>query len=197
MIVALFVNESHPRFTEVEETIMKVVPEWQIKVNPSTEWVDDNFHVISIVVSIFNNKILRGRILDKVNFNVHAAPPWYRGIGGAFYAISERRKTHGVVVHKMDKAIDHGPIIDSVEFNIQGNEYDCIVKKTHKHSIQLLKSNMTIFRTHGSLLERRTCEWIGELRKKQDLFESVEHVSPELANKITRYFSYLYGSGHD
>ncbi len=192
MLIALFCAETHLRFNEAVESIVMIDSEWRVVVNPDITWINNNYNNVTIVVSIFNNEILKGKILKKLNFNVHAAPVWYRGIGGAVFAILEGRKTHGVVAHVMDEKIDHGPIIDSSIFNIEGDTYEKVVTKAHDHSIKLMKSILIRYKITGGVFTHSCLRWAGGLKTKNDLFKALENTSSCFSDKIISHYSRNY-----
>ncbi len=68
--------------------------------------------------------ILKKNIIKKAKIaaiNFHPAPPKYRGVGCANYAIYEKSKYYGVTAHLIVPKIDSGKIIDVIKFKISKN----------------------------------------------------------------------------
>jgi methionyl-tRNA formyltransferase len=63
-------------------------------------------------------KIIANARLGSINF--HASLPKYRGIGGYLLALKNKDKFFGVTCHYTDEFIDHGPIIKTKKFKIDG-----------------------------------------------------------------------------
>ena len=191
-MIVLYCTEAHPRFKTVLASISAIDPMWNIVLNPDTKWVDDNFDEIAIVVSIFNNKILTGKILNKVNFNVHASPPWYRGLGGSVFAVLEERDTHGAVAHIIDEKIDHGQIINTFIFNIDACTYEEIIAKTYDCSISLMESILSKYKVLGYIPISSNEKWIGGLKTKHDLFLALDNSPESFSKKIKLHYSKFF-----
>ena len=55
-------------------------------------------------------------------FNLHPAPPWYRGSGGLNLAIYRMEKKFGITLHHMSEKYDDGKIIKFYDFELITNE---------------------------------------------------------------------------
>ncbi len=95
--------------------------------------------------SIEYEKILNIKKFNtKKLFNIHfSLLPKYRGCHTNFFQIFNGEKKTGVTLHKIDKGIDTGPIIDSLNFNIKKNTtgYENYINLMNK-SIILFKKNI-------------------------------------------------------
>ena len=95
--------------------------------------------------SIEYEKILNIKKFNtKKLFNIHfSLLPKYRGCHTNFFQIFNGEKKTGVTLHKIDKGIDTGPIIDSLNFNINKNTtgYENYINLMNK-SIILFKKNI-------------------------------------------------------
>ena len=81
-------------------------------------------------------QILKRQTLKKINnlaINFHPGSPKYRGIGCTNFAIYNNEKIYGATAHLIDDKIDHGKIIDVVEFKIKEKDsLEKLLNKTHK-----------------------------------------------------------------
>ncbi len=194
MSIVVFCINDHPGMRDVIRAIKQVDPEWGVKLNPSESWVDSCHDDIALVISIFNITLLSGKILRKPNFNVHVSPPWYRGIGGPAFAVLEGRDLHGVLAHEMDEVLDHGRIIRTQTFNIEGMTYDQVVKKTHHACVELLKSLLEDFKKHGEIRFQENAQWEGALRTKEDLLETLKNSPSSYSDDILEHYSKYFRS---
>ena len=81
-------------------------------------------------------------LLPVINFHFSLLPK-YRGCHTNFYQILNGEKYSGVSLHKIDKGIDTGDIIDQVKFKVRLNDtaYDNY-KLLMKYSHILFKKNL-------------------------------------------------------
>jgi methionyl-tRNA formyltransferase len=81
---------------------------------------------IDYVLSIAYPKILTPRFLEapkEMCINIHAGLlPKYRGFNPSFWVLFNKEKTTGITIHKMESALDAGPIIMQKAIDIQENE---------------------------------------------------------------------------
>lgn len=81
---------------------------------------------IDYVLSIAYPRILAPRILEapkQMCINIHAGLlPKYRGFNPSFWVLYNKEKTTGITIHKMESALDAGPLIMQRAIDIQENE---------------------------------------------------------------------------
>ncbi len=97
-----------------------------------------------IFISIEYESIIKiDKFLSKELFNFHfSLLPKYRGCHTNFFQIYNGEKFSGVTLHKINKGIDTGPIIDQIKFTINKNSnafdnYNNLMKT----AVKLLKKN--------------------------------------------------------
>jgi len=66
--------------------------------------------------NLINIKLFKSNNLFNIHFSLL---PKYRGCHTNFLQVKNGDKTTGVTLHKIDKGIDTGPIVDSIKFNIK------------------------------------------------------------------------------
>ena len=97
-----------------------------------------------ILISIeYEHLIKVNKFISNELFNFHfSLLPKYRGCHTNFFQIYNGEKYSGVTLHKIDKGIDTGPIIDQIKFkiNINTNAYDNYFILMN-NSLRLLKKN--------------------------------------------------------
>ena len=97
-----------------------------------------------IFLSIEYEEILKTKkFLSKELFNIHfSLLPRYRGCHTNYLQIKNGEKKSGVTLHKIDKGIDTGDIIDQISFNvpINSNGIDNY-KKLMSYSVKIFKKN--------------------------------------------------------
>ena len=89
------------------------------------------------IISFKSDLILNQSILSEAQYgaiNFHPSPPKYRGIGGEYYAIWNGDREFGATCHLMDGKLDHGPIIDIVEFPIEPEDSAETIKLKADHA---------------------------------------------------------------
>lgn len=95
--------------------------------------------------SLEYEKILNvNKFISNKLYNFHfSLLPKYRGCHTNFYQIYNGEKISGVTLHKIDKGIDTGKIIDSISFNINLNAtaYENYLKLL-SNSVKLFKKNI-------------------------------------------------------
>ena len=70
----------------------------------------------------YENIIKTNKFISKKLFNLHfSLLPKFRGCHTNFYQIYYGEKISGVTLHKIDKGIDTGPIIDKIIFKVKNN----------------------------------------------------------------------------
>jgi phosphoribosylglycinamide formyltransferase 1 len=99
------------------------------------------------IVSFKSDLILNQQILSQAlygAFNFHPSPPKYRGIGGEYYAIWNGDQEFGATCHVMDGKLDHGPIINIIEFPIEpADSAESIKFKADRACLELLMNFLT------------------------------------------------------
>jgi len=84
---------------------------------------------IDLVMSVFYDKIIRKRYIERCNriINLHNSPlPHYRGVSPINWALKDERYEHGVTIHDVTPGIDDGPIIGQLKYSIYP-EHDEVV----------------------------------------------------------------------
>ncbi|MEV4756226.1 formyltransferase family protein [Micromonospora sp. NPDC049559] len=77
------------------------------------------------ILSFRGDLIVPERVYSRARkgaINIHPSPPWFRGLGGQYYAIYERHERYGSTCHHMAKSVDSGDIIDVRYFPIAPGE---------------------------------------------------------------------------
>ena len=104
--------------------------------------------------------------------NFHPGSPKYRGIGCTNFAIYNNEKIYGATAHLIDDKIDHGKIIDVVEFKIKEKDsLEKLLNKTHKQMFILATKvikNIIKDRNYYSNT-RLKYKWSKKLWKRKDL----------------------------
>tara|TARA_B100001123_G_scaffold120778_1_gene140604 strand:- start:2611 stop:3354 length:744 start_codon:yes stop_codon:yes gene_type:complete len=131
------------------------------------------------------------KFLSKKLFNFHfSLLPKYRGCHTNFYQILNGEKYSGVSLHKIDKGIDTGDIIDQVRFKVRLNDtaydnYKLLMKYSHilfkKNLIKILKNNFKQKKqrlSRGSYYSRNSVNY-----KKISKFQMKNHTL-KMHNKI-------------
>ena len=120
-------------------------------------------------------QILKRQTLKKINnlaINFHPGSPKYRGIGCTNFAIYNNEKIYGATAHLIDDKIDHGKIIDVVEFKIKEKDsLENLLNKTHKQMFILATKvikNIIKDRNYYSNT-RLKHKWSKKLWKRKDL----------------------------
>ncbi len=86
--------------------------------------------------------------LDKIKtdeiLNIHPSLlPKLRGPAPIRYAILEGLEKTGISLMKIDQEIDHGPVIDQIEINMDNDEnYYSLREKVSKKALELVKKNL-------------------------------------------------------
>jgi methionyl-tRNA formyltransferase len=81
----------------------------------------------NLIISYVNGIILKPHHLRKATYgavNIHPSPPEHGGCWGVWcqpVVNRERRTHHGVTVHEVDDAIDHGPIYLAERWEVPGS----------------------------------------------------------------------------
>lgn len=116
-------------------------PKWQpsariVAESLNVELVGDieSLHAIPnlVFISLEYDRIIRTQNFSSENlFNIHfSSLPKYRGVYTSFLPIRDREEFTGVTLHKIDRGIDTGPVIDQINF--------AIPPRTRAHELYLL-----------------------------------------------------------
>jgi methionyl-tRNA formyltransferase len=98
-----------------------------------------------IFISLEYDRIITiDKFASKHLYNLHfSSLPKYRGVYTSFLPIRDREESTGVTLHKIDKGVDTGPIIDQVNFRIphrtRGNELYLLYTR---YGVELFKKNL-------------------------------------------------------
>lgn len=83
--------------------------------------------------------ILKKSLLEKAKYggiNFHPAPPSYRGVGTANFALLNNEKNFGVTAHLINEKIDDGKILNVKKFKIKKTDnLKDLLNKAYKHQI--------------------------------------------------------------
>jgi len=146
-----------------------------------------------LVISIFNTMRIKGDILKKTNFNIHAAPSWYRGVGAIGKALYDEKKDHGVVVHEMNEEIDLGCIFIEDIFSIVGLDAYDIASECIKKSLSHLEYFCDYFNTYATLPKKdKTLNWSGDLLYQKDFYDWLKKVEFKGKKEVLE----IYGQFH-
>jgi len=95
---------------------------WDFNNTPPTKhltWQGDRIFTFKADLILPSQTIKSAR---KSAINFHPSIPRYRGVGGYYYALADKRNEFGVTCHHLDEKIDHGDIIAVDRFPIYYNE---------------------------------------------------------------------------
>ena len=92
---------------------------------------------------ILNTKLFKSKNLFNFHFSLL---PKYRGCHTNFYQILNGEKKTGVTLHKIDKGIDTGMIVDSLSFKIQINT------TAYQNYLKLLNTSVILFKNLSQIL---------------------------------------------
>ena len=140
--ILILTNKSDKGRDNWQPSLKKFAKKYKYKItNLKDLYVISNLIFISIE---YENIINTNNFLSKELFNFHfSLLPKYRGCHTNFFQIYNGEKFSGVTLHKIDKGIDTGPIIDQMKFNVKKNStaFDNY-KLLMKTSVKLLKKNL-------------------------------------------------------
>jgi methionyl-tRNA formyltransferase len=110
------------------------------------------------IISFKSDLILSSQCLSNVRcgaINFHPSCPKYRGIGGEYYAIWNGDREFGATCHVMDHEVDHGTILDVIEFPIEKGDLPASIKiKADEACLDLLDRFLTC------VVERREIRYL-------------------------------------
>ena len=103
--VMLFSTPKMSAYNDVKEIISRYFNIIDMSKQAEEEY-EKFINEVDLVISVFNTMKVKGKILETKNFNIHAAPSWYRGVGAIGKALHDNKKEHGIVVHEMNEEIE-------------------------------------------------------------------------------------------
>jgi methionyl-tRNA formyltransferase len=139
------------------------------------------------IISFKSDLILSQQCLSSVRcraINFHPSCPKYRGIGGEYYAIWNGDGEFGATCHVMDNAVDHGHILDVIEFPIEKSDLPASIKiKADEACLDLLDRFLTC------VVEQREIQylnrgWNKTLYTRRMLVLEKEHRNAVNASKV-------------
>jgi len=154
----VFIKEDH----DYAEHALKVVHSYfeNITLNPEEHEIG-TLTPADFVISVLNPQKISKFFLTGLNFNIHAAPPWYPGWGGIARALLEKQRFHGVCAHKMTENYDEGELIATKYFAIRNlNSYKSTYEQTMASVLECLdEACIHLLLRHAS---KKTFDWTGE-----------------------------------
>ena len=132
-----------------------------------------------IFISIEFEKIINtDKFISKELFNFHfSLLPKYRGCHTNFFQIFNGEKYSGVTLHKIDKGIDTGSIIDNVKFRLKINN------NAYQNYLDLMKNSLKLFKKNfKSILKKNNKE------KKQNLKRGSYYSRNSINYKKMKFF---------
>ena len=131
--------------------------------------------------------LLKVKLFKSKNlFNFHfSLLPKYRGCHTNFYQIFKGEKISGVTLHKIDKGIDTGGIIDSIKFKVDIND------TAYKNYLKLMKYSLVLFKQNFKNIIDKNYKIKKQNLKKGSYFsrESVKYKSLINIKKIDNKMS--------
>ena len=161
---SLLISQCYPNVKKVFWEYGDVFPE------ELNDWKGDL--IISFKSDLYLSEIILSNC-KKFKVNIHPAPPKYRGIGGYYYSINNGDKEYGVTVHHMDAEIDHGNIIEVLEFPIDLWDNPETIKEKAAVYCLIALTNLLRYLFNGMSLPSSKIEWFSKLytRKELDVFK--------------------------
>lgn len=146
--ILLFLRENDPFSKKIKVIAEGLFSKCSSIVSNHSELSKDNLKLVKkwsgdYIICFRSKIILTKKILSKAKIaaiNFHPGPPEFRGMGGLNFALFNNVKKYGCTAHIMDEKIDHGPIINTLYFNIgKKNNLADVLKKTQKKSFDQCK----------------------------------------------------------
>lgn len=102
---------------------------------------------VDLIFSVYYNRILPTWLLQKSRraLNLHNAPlPKYRGVSPINWALKNGERRHGVTIHEMESAVDAGPIVSQVLFDVhpERDEVVDVYRRAIAHAYTLFEQTM-------------------------------------------------------
>lgn len=92
--------------------------------------------------------------------NFHPSPPWFRGLGGQYYAIHDGHDAYGTTCHHMAASVDAGPIIDVKTFAVAPGETTSALRQhVGAYSLAQFYEIVSEYLARGRPLPRATETW--------------------------------------
>jgi methionyl-tRNA formyltransferase len=132
-----------------------------------------------IFISIEFEKIINtDKFISKELFNFHfSLLPKYRGCHTNFFQIFNGEKYSGVTLHKIDKGIDTGSIIDNVKFRLKINN------NAYQNYLDLMKNSLKLFKKNFKSILKKTYK-----EKKQNLKRGSYYSRNSINYKKMKFF---------
>ena len=113
------------------------------------EGVSEDDWKIDLVISVFYDRILKRKFIDKCNkiINIHNGPlPRYRGVSPINWALKNNENKHGITIHEITEGIDEGPIIAQVEYSIypEVDEVEDVYRRSLKYAYVLFTETIVM-----------------------------------------------------
>jgi phosphoribosylglycinamide formyltransferase 1 len=109
--------------------------------------------------------------------NFHPGPPNLRGVGGYEYAIENGWQTFGATCHRMNRWVDHGPIITTASFPIDEHLDVESLREATAARLYLLLIDVLARIRRGRELPTADVGWSGPLHTWAELAERVERMN--------------------
>lgn len=130
-------------------------------------------------VSFYNDYLFNAEEIARFTdlFNIHPALPSIRGRGYDVLPLIERHGEYGVTLHRVDAAIDAGPIVRTVVHPLPA---DCCRQRlralNQAASLTLLAETLDELQQHGpgplrALAEQHTAHWSGPCHRERAIDE--------------------------
>ena len=103
------------------DSLFQWAQENNVNVIDTGHYKDVNPEDIDIIFSVFYDKIIRKKYINRCNMllNIHNSPlPHYRGVSPINWALKDSRAEHGITIHEITPGIDDGPIIAQCKYSI-------------------------------------------------------------------------------
>lgn len=159
------------------------------------DWLIKNGYQIAsmedcdIFISVMYDKLIpEDYIASRPCYNFHPGVlPWYRGAGAYSWAIINGEFETGITLHKIDKDIDHGSVIDIWRFPITNTDTSETLFKRAEHEILEMFKNWlpAILRGRIALMKKQED---GRIYYRKDL---------EKVKDLTRYVRAFTFKGKD
>lgn len=148
-----------------------------------------------VFFSLEYSKIIKPHLFKKsaLLFNIHfSLLPAYKGMYTSAHPILNGEQYSGVTLHKIDKGIDTGDIIDQIKFDIDINDTaKDLYLKYLKNSVKLFKKNINdIMRNNFSAISQESFKSTYFSKKSIDynnLIIDLKKTSFEIHNQLRAY----------
>ena len=149
---------------------------------------------IDLLISYYNYYIVPKKVLDKTklkNINFHPGSSHYPGFGCYNFALINKSKAYGCVVHNMNSKIDSGSIFDEIKFNIKGiRKVNDLQLKTEKYMLKLFFKFFNYYFKKKYFLNKKI-DWKRKPYTKKD-FNKIFQLSLSKYKNLLRLFDATY-----